>query len=161
MKKTLVAAASLALAIAPVLAGGDHKDGKEYKHCTMEASACKLEMQKAMSTRGWTGVELDQREADNKLVVTKVLEGSPAAASGLEKGDVLLALNGQSLAAEGEKGYEAWKTVKPGDRVKYTVERAGREKTIAVTLARMPQSIMETAIAEHMKTDHSETVATN
>ncbi len=175
MTKTMLAAA-LALAAAPVFAGGaecaKHEEAskaaytgqeKGEKHCTMEASACKAEMTKEMSSRGWTGIDLDQKGTDTRWTITDVVAGGPAAVAGLQKGDILLALNGHDLTSGDEKAAStAWGETKPGDRVKYTVERAGREKVIAVTLARIPESVMNEAIAKHMKEDHqAEVVAAN
>jgi membrane-associated protease RseP (regulator of RpoE activity) len=77
--------------------------------------------------RAWQGV-----------VVTLVVEGSPAAEAGLREGDVIAAIDGESLANP-QQVSDAIAERKPGDRVTLTVSRTGDgEREIEVSLGEHP-----------------------
>jgi hypothetical protein len=66
--------------------------------------------------------------------VDDVVAGSPAAALGLKKGDVLVRVDGTAVADL--RGYsEILKAHKPGDKVKLVVVREGKELSFDTTLA--------------------------
>ncbi len=76
-------------------------------------------------------------------VVTNVVEKSPAERAGLRVGDIIMEVDGESLAPDGDLaervlGYEA------GDRIELTVLRRGRERSIEVKLGRHPDKGGET-----------------
>ncbi len=79
------------------------------------------------------GYQLNARAAG--VTVTQVQPGSAGAAAGLRQGDVLTNVNGQVIDGE-----HPLKTImlrfRPGDRVRLTVVRDGREQQIEVTLGR-------------------------
>ena len=79
------------------------------------------------------GYQLNPRAAG--VVITQVQSGSAGAAAGLREGDLLTRVNGQILDAE-----HPLKTIilrfRPGDRVRLTIVRDGREQQIEVTLGR-------------------------
>lgn len=60
--------------------------------------------------------------------VHRVEAGGPAARAGLEAGDVLLEIDGKSLLTPA--GGDAYSTVQPGQRVRFTIERSGARRTI-------------------------------
>jgi hypothetical protein len=66
--------------------------------------------------------------------VEDVLPGSPAEQAGLRAGDVLLAIDGESLAGLRDLS-RVLKAHEPGDRVRLTVDRDGERLTLAATLA--------------------------
>jgi len=100
--------------------------------------------------RPWLGVlyrDLDPGQArrlglagQGGVLVVEVLRGSPAARAGLRVGDVILAAQRRRLRQAGELR-EAISGSRPGDRMRLRVWRAGREREIAVRLARMPARI--------------------
>lgn len=125
-------------------------NAKNTKHCTATAEECKQYMSEA-KTRGWVGIEYDKTE-DGSLVVEKVLSGSPAEKAGLKAGDVLVALNGVSLAEQNKDKLKAVKaTMKPGATVNYEVKRAGQSQDFAVKLGTMPDDVYQAMVSEHMK----------
>ena len=71
-------------------------------------------------------------------MIGRVQEDSPAADAGLEKGDVITAVDEMDVA-----GYEdlvaALAEYSPGDEVQVTVDRDGEEVTVPVTLAAHPK----------------------
>jgi membrane-associated protease RseP (regulator of RpoE activity) len=77
--------------------------------------------------RAWQGV-----------VVTLVVEGSPADEAGLREGDVIAAIDGESLASPQQLS-DAIAERQPGDQVTLTVSRSGDgEREIEVTLGEHP-----------------------
>ena len=102
--------------------------------------------------KGWVGIEYDKSaKKSDKHVIGKVVPGSPAEKAGLQKGDVLLAVNGVKY---GEEDKTKWKMVKqawtPGSTITYTVDRHGKTKEIAVKLGKVPEEVLYAWIGEHM-----------
>jgi len=65
--------------------------------------------------------------------ITDVLPGSPAATCGLQKGDVILAINGREV--DGLKGLSnLLKTMEPGEKIVITVLRDGNELQVETIL---------------------------
>ena len=58
---------------------------------------------------------------------------TPAAESGLQKGDVVVEVNGERVT-DGIALIVAIRSHQPGETLEFTVERDGRERTIKVTL---------------------------
>jgi serine protease Do len=67
--------------------------------------------------------------------VEKVLEDSPAAKAGLQKGDVILRFNGEEVTSA-RKLTRLISEVAPDHQVKLTISRDGRERDINVTLGK-------------------------
>jgi S1-C subfamily serine protease len=70
-------------------------------------------------------------------LVQEVAPGSPAAKAGLRPGDLVVAIDGQSVADYGELGARI-RAHKPGDQVTLKVVRGGSETTITATLSQRP-----------------------
>lgn len=73
------------------------------------------------------------------MIVGAVQSGSPAAQAGLQRLDVITALNGTALKSESSLA-EVINQYKPGDTVTLTVLRNNQTVTIKVTLGTMPNS---------------------
>lgn len=71
------------------------------------------------------------------MVVAAVVPGSPAAQAGLQRLDVITALDGAELREESSLA-QALNTRKPGDTITLTVLRGNQKLTIKVTLAERP-----------------------
>ncbi|MBM3133693.1 MAG: PDZ domain-containing protein [Chloroflexi bacterium] len=67
------------------------------------------------------------------ILVTSVSRGTPADQAGLKAGDVILKLDNDVVDAANPLNNALWRH-KPGDTVKLTINRAGRELTVEVTL---------------------------
>jgi len=65
--------------------------------------------------------------------VTKVMPGTPAQRAGLENGDVITAVDGQRVT-DGIALIVAIRAHQPGETVRFTVDRDGKELTVPVTL---------------------------
>jgi S1-C subfamily serine protease len=138
----LVALLAVAL-ISPVMAGKGHK-------CDHSTQDCLNKMAANMKNKGWVGIEYDKEKGDTP-VVTKVVADSPAAKAGLQKGDVLLAVNGVKYGDDDkEKWMKVKKAWKPGSTITYTVQRGSKAKELDVTLGKVPEDVMYAWLGEHM-----------
>jgi len=70
------------------------------------------------------------------VYVSGVVDGSPAAQAGLTKGDILLAFDGHVARAKSLPWRAA--LAGPGKKVKAKIWRAGKEREVEITLARLP-----------------------
>lgn len=106
--------------------------------------------------RGWLGImiqdvtedlaeALDLAEAKGVLV-SSVLDDSPAEEAGLERGDVIVALDGKKVESVDDLRTRIASTP-PGTKVKLDIIRNGKRKRITVELGEMPTS-EEVASAE-------------
>jgi serine protease Do len=97
--------------------------------------------------RGWLGVEMRELtpEQAEKLgvhgaLVMGVRRDSPAAAAGIEPGDVIVKWNGKPVNSPSDLGYQvAWSKI--GDKVSVTVQRDEETKELKVTVGQWPASL--------------------
>jgi len=146
MKRSLcIAVVILIVAMAvPGLAGEKH-----HKKCDGTPEECKKKMAASFAEKAWLGIEMDGTE-DGYYKITKVLADSPAAKAGFEKGDVLLAINGQDYSKGNMKAVKMeWSKLKPGSKAKYTVLRKGGKLQIKAKLGNMPAEYQKKYIKEH------------
>ena len=108
--------------------------------------------------RPWMGIagfDLDAATARRQglsvnrgVLVTQVVPGGPAADAGIrggegegqqlpEGGDVITAVDGNEVANMSDLG-DRLATKRPGDTVRLTINRDGRERQVTVTLAAWP-----------------------
>lgn len=106
-------------------------------------------------TRGWLGVVIQEVSRDLAesfgldipvgALVVKVMDDSPAQAAGLQEGDVILRFNRQRVQHSSELPHLVGR-VKPGERVRVEVMRAGKRVTLQAQIGTLPDS--EQAVAE-------------
>jgi serine protease Do len=85
--------------------------------------------------RGWLGVSVDDR--DDGVLIAGISRDGPAAKSGIRPGDVVVAINGDRI--ETSRGLiRAVAAVTPGNSIRVTVRRQGREMEIPVSVGRRP-----------------------
>jgi S1-C subfamily serine protease len=82
-------------------------------------------------------VRLGVPNTTNGVVVGQVAPGSPAAAAGLQPGDVIVAVEGQALDSESSLA-ERLSQHQPGDTVTLTIIRNGQSQDVKVTLGTAP-----------------------
>ena len=99
---------------------------------------------KGLVERGWLGVSVAdlvstdaQRRHVPGVAIAAVDRTGPAARAGLKPGDVVTALNGQSVESSREL-IRSVAAVVPGGQVSVTLRRQGREIEVPVTVGRRP-----------------------
>ena len=133
----------------PAMAGDTSK-------CPASTQDCLNHMVKSLNNRGWVGIEMDDRGGADKMVVTKVIEGSPAEKAGFRAGDTLAAVNGVAFSEENHKQLKDIQySMKPGADFVYTVSRKGSKVDLEVELGQIPKSVMAQWIGSHML-EHAE-----
>jgi carboxyl-terminal processing protease len=89
------------------------------------------------STSGrFSGIGLSVLEVKRGLRVASVFDGTPAAEAGIEEGDVIVAVDGHSIAGEPANAATARIKGPPGSEVELRVEPAGSEKARKIRLER-------------------------
>jgi len=131
LRNVIPVAAALALAVAIPAAACDGNSKASASSASAEGHSCS-----GMRSAAWAGAWM-QRSSGGQLTVIAVAEGSPAAKSGLRAGDVVLAVNGQSIAEK--SSHCAYGTAcSVGSAFAYTVQRGKATKTVKVKLEKMP-----------------------
>lgn len=134
---------------APAMAGDATK-------CSASTQDCLNHMAKNLNNRGWVGIEMDDKGGAGMMVITKVIDGSPAEKSGFEVGDALVAVNGVAFSDENEKQLKDIQySMIPGADFTYTVSRKGSKVDLEVELGTLPDSVKAQWVGNHMM-DHAE-----
>jgi serine protease Do len=104
-------------------------------------------------SRGWLGVRIDRVTTEiaemygmkntDGVLIRSLEKDSPAERDGIEPGDIVIAVNGQSVKTPTELSTIIG-SKKPNEKVKITVIREGKEKTIEVTLGEFPAELIST-----------------
>jgi putative serine protease PepD len=76
---------------------------------------------------------------DGPASLEEVRPDTPAGRAGLQPGDVVTAVDGDPIES-GDQLRAAIDAKKPGDKITLTIERAGNERTVQVTLGQRPAS---------------------
>lgn len=156
MSRFLIGACAGLLILAGAAGAGDTK-------CTHSTQECLDYMASKLKESGWVGVELEgDDEKYGPMTVTKVVPGSPAESTGLQVGDVLVAMGGIPLA-EGneEKVSKARAEWKPGSSVVWTMKRGSEKREVSIVLAGMPADVLARYIGQHMLQHAQTEVAAN
>ena len=85
--------------------------------------------------RGWLGASVG-RAPSGQARINLLRAGAPAEQAGLDRGDVIVALDGRNV--DQAEFNSALATKKPGDTIALSVSRAGETKQVTVTLAPDP-----------------------
>ena len=76
-------------------------------------------------------------DRDSSVIIANLDRNGPAARAGIRQGDQVVAINGEPI--DSSRGLiRAVAAVPPGDSVRVTVRRGGREIDIAVNVGRRP-----------------------
>ena len=111
-------------------------------------------------TRGWLGVEIQPvtsgiadslgLKKPEGAIVDSVESGSPAAKAGVETGDVIADVNGKAVK-NARALARMIATLAPDSAVKLDIVRHGKNETLSVTLAKMPNKVAKASFnrSEH------------
>jgi putative serine protease PepD len=91
------------------------------------------------ATHAYLGVQLADAAGDGGATVGALTPNGPAAKAGLQRGDVVTAVDGKAVQSS-EDLTSAVDARKPQDTMKLTVKRSGGEKTVDVKLGTRPAS---------------------
>ena len=108
------------------------------------------EMYRYKSNAAFLGVSSRKAETGGATVL-EVTKSSPAEKAGLKKGDVIIKLNEDKIESP-DNLFETVHNLKPGDKVKVTFKRDGKEQTVSATLdksAVMDRSKMEPEVFDY------------
>jgi predicted metalloprotease with PDZ domain len=95
-----------------------------------------IEVTKKLDTeKSWAGFELKKSD-DGRAQIRNIIPGSPAENGGLDRDDVIFAVDGRSVDSEGLNARLV--SHKPGDIIRVTVLRFGEFKEFPVALATSP-----------------------
>jgi predicted metalloprotease with PDZ domain len=95
-----------------------------------------IEVTKKLNTeKSWTGLDLKKAD-DGRAQIRNIVPGSPADNGGLDRDDVIFAVDGRAVDSEGLSAQLA--SHKPGDTIRLTVLRLGEFQEFPVTLATSP-----------------------
>src|SRR5262249_40264877 len=81
----------------------------------------------------WLGVGLEPGPNGKGVTVQQVYDGSPADRAGLQEGDVILSIDGQSTP-DAAALTRAVRQRNPGDKITLRISREGNEQTVTATL---------------------------
>lgn len=82
------------------------------------------------SHRPWLGVT--SGEQDGRVIVVRVTADSPAQQGGIQRGDVIVAIDGEAVASLEEFYKRLWKRANPDDEIRVTLLRGEEMQTITV-----------------------------
>jgi S1-C subfamily serine protease len=131
-----VVASASALAGAFVACGGDDSTSSMSSSTTSTATVEGAgETTEVQSPTAFLGTQV-QDDEDGALVVG-IAPDSPAAEAGIEKGDLIVAVDGEPVRS-GDDLLQAVGVHAPGDEVTITVERDGKRVEVRATLVENP-----------------------
>ena len=95
-----------------------------------------IEVTKKLDTeKTWTGLELKKSD-DGHAQIRNIIPGSPAENAGLDRDDLIFAVDGRAVDNDGFNAQMA--AHKPGDTIHVTIVRLGEFKEFPLTLATSP-----------------------
>jgi hypothetical protein len=121
--------------VAATADGGDGRSEGAMRHVVRVESASGGDAD--ATQHGWLGVMISAKCApgeDCDVKVTQVVDDSPAEAAGIMAGDIIVAVDGESVSGNVGQAVEMIKSRLPGDEVDIVVLRDGVEQTVYATL---------------------------
>ena len=104
--------------------------------------------------RGWLGVEILELTKDlaeafgldrpRGALISRVMEGSPAQAGGIQDDDIIIRFNGEEISRAGELPHWVGRTP-VGEESEVVVVRAGKEVKLKVVLGELPENPLNAA----------------
>jgi C-terminal processing protease CtpA/Prc len=146
--------AVMVLLVAGGVVRGPAAGEKTYSKCPLDTQTCLNRMVAKLKNRGWLGIEYGEIGTSEALRLLKVVAGSPAESAGFRVGDVLVSLEGAKYADSTEDKCVPCDFMKenwiPGRKVRFVVNRSGKEIRLTPTLAPLPSDVMAVMVGMHM-----------
>lgn len=102
----------------------------------------------ANANRGYFGISVGRaRNPQGGLTISNVVDAGPAQAAGLDRGDVITAINGRAVDAAGYA--QAIAQAKPGDNVAFTVTHLGAQREVSVRASADPRFVYSLKLSDH------------
>jgi len=121
--------------------------------CGKPLDVCVAEKTLLYQSRGVLGFAWSLR--DDVIGVCGLPPGYPAAAAGVQLGDVLLELDGRSLAEPSQETMDGIVgAIKIGQVVPLRVRRGGQELTLTITAGKPDEKVIQAWIANHLRAEH-------
>jgi carboxyl-terminal processing protease len=95
-----------------------------------------IEEYKFMTTGQYGGIGASVREIDDNVVITEIYEGAPAQKSGIEVGDVIVAVNGITIDKKNSEDISKFLKGQPGSSVTLSVKHYGNNTPTNYTIKR-------------------------
>jgi carboxyl-terminal processing protease len=95
-----------------------------------------IEEYKFMTTGQYGGIGASVREIENKMVIVELYEGAPAQKSGIQAGDVILAVNGIKIDKKNSDDISKFLKGQPGSPVKLTIQHFNNTTPTDYTITR-------------------------
>ncbi|MDY8138348.1 M61 family metallopeptidase [Aquimarina sp. 2201CG5-10] len=92
---------------------------------------------KSDSKKGFLGADIRFNDEGRAEISRYTLKGSPAYEAGLEKGDIIIAINNQPFSDK-DQFYQVIEKNKPGKKITVTYERLGKERKASVKVGINP-----------------------
>ena len=116
--------------------GGNDGIGYAVSVDTMKRVVSQL-LENGTAQHGYLGVQLGDTGGEDGVPVASVVDGGPADTGGLEAGDRILSVGGESVDSVSDVR-QAVGNGSPGEEVELEVERGGERTTVTVTLGERP-----------------------
>ncbi len=107
---------------------------------TVFISEAEIEDVRFMTTGQYGGIGARVHQRNNLMMVTEAYQGFPAYKAGLQPGDILLEINGQTLEGRSEDEVRTFLQGQPGTTINVLIERDGRQsnKSLEREVIRIP-----------------------
>lgn len=139
------------ISVAPASAQDKAKCNKSFQECVDQFMG-------ELTQRGWFGVLFGNNQMtpdgeelpdDLAIKVMEVNDDGPAAPAGIEAGDTVIAVNGKKYSNLADLN-PVRKTLKVGEEVTLTIERAGEQKEVKLTLAEPPATMVAVWLGDYI-----------
>lgn len=125
----------------------------DEKRCSAKASSCERSIRDMMLGRKYLGVRFS--DSRSGLVVKAIIDGSPAAKSGLRVGDRILTVNGVDCSKADMRRFKTvLKNAKEDSEITMAVFRLGSLKWVTIELQQMSKEQIDRVVASHMRDAH-------
>lgn len=111
------------------------------------------ENQQLSGTFTGIGIYLQQDPTTKQLIITSTIPGTPAEKAGFERGDIILAVNGQNTAGKDMDAVSALIQGKAGTSVSITVLRPATQQKLTINVTR-EQITVPNVVLHYIPEDH-------